>query len=510
MQKRVKSEWKRGGFAVVLLFPLGGCTQEIEFDKIASTDRVDYYVEVGAEELPCEGTADWVQRYYDATAKFLGVSLSAGEKIEYHYLRNPLVEQTGCKRGVACAQGNTIYSQQFVGTHEIVHAAASKLGDPPLLFQHGLEEVLGCQSITDGEGPINDDMPFFQMLDPEYFEAWVASGGYPFYSEIGAFVRFIIDQHGWPKFLSFYANTPRHASRAEMEASFEKEFGVTFKSVRSDWFRAPMPFMTDMCVRLMECDESTPELLSNDIDFSCGPQGYAGEAITRFTIAADRAAHLITEAGMSDPQLLSYSMVERCSGGSFLPVSERTAGLVIDENRHLVIDPAHKTHQWVIDAPPGEYMARFSAGFNETPLLHAEVLQTPSLMRDACAPAAEPLVIADNQFITLSSRWQERPCNGFWCPGYGWDVKIGPQGGALEAWPVVINGRAMYSPNKIYLCTDPCPTNISQCEMLTFDIDAGVSGKSTQVFAPGTVVHVGAPVSPYDEHFSLRMRIAQP
>jgi hypothetical protein len=491
------------------LFSLSGCTPELVFEKKFSTEHFDYYLDETLEFRGCDDTKIWLERYYAGISKFLGVSLPAGEKIQYHVVWTSYDPRLECSLGIPCANGTNTYTSQYVGRHEIVRATASLLGNPPLFFQQGLAEVLGCGYTSDVPGPIEKIWGEYLVVSSSYASR-VASGEEDVQSTAGSFVRHLIDTYGKEKFLSFYAHAPRNGSKAEIDAVFEQEFGSTLHDEFAKWIRLPARVPGDVCLRVMECDAEMPELTNGDVELGCGPSGYGSfsrEGIFRFQIDNDRSKQIITEPLVTDPQL--YSMVNffRCDGGSALVASTPTADFIVDgAPATLTVNPERNTRRFVFDAPAGEYFARFYGEGDAS--IHAEMLDAPSPMRDTCMPAAEPLLMADNETIVLSSRWMDRPCTGFYCPGYGWDVEIGPNGGAIEFYPWTTEGRVLFSPTKIYLCTDPCPTGTERCEMLEFDPEASPKlVQSNQVFAPGTVVHVGAPLAPYYEHFSVHMRV---
>jgi hypothetical protein len=119
-----------------------------------------------------------------------------------------------------------------------------------------------------------------------------------------------------------------------------------------------------------------------------------------------------------------------------------------------------------------------------------------------CEPAEEPLILDDNHPTTLTSRWVERPCEGPWCPGQGWDVSIGAMGGALEAETLM---SADFSPHELYICSEPCPQDAGSCEVVALNDQPA---RSKQTFAPGTVLHLGAPAAADAGYFAVTLRVA--
>lgn len=512
-----RSTAKRGSYLSTLglataLLSLQGCNApELVFHKEFSTEHFDYYLEEPMEFRGCSDTKVWLERYYTGISKFLGVALPAGQKIQYHLMRSTYDPRLGCTPGIPCANGTNTYTWQYVGRHEIVRATASLLGNPPLLFQQGLAEVLGCGYDSDIHGPVEKQWAE-SLVVSSYYEGNLVAAEEEYQATAGSFVRYLMDTFGTEKFLSFYAHAPRDGTRAEIDAVFEQEFESTLHDEFAKWVRLPALVPGDVCMRVMECDSAIPELANGDVELGCGHEGYSffpREGIFRFHIDNDTPKQIITEPLVTNPQ--AYSMVNlfRCDGGSALVAPTPTADFLVDgAPPTLEVDPDRNTRRFVFDAPPGDYFARFSSYREGEASIRAEMVDAPSPMRDSCSPAAAPLLVADNETIVLSSRWMDRPCTGFYCPGYGWDVQIGPSGGAIEVYPWTTEGRVLFSPTKIYLCTDPCPTIREQCEMLEFDPEASPKlVQSNQVFAPGTVVHVGAPLAPYYEHFSVHMRV---
>ena len=66
---------------------------------------------------------------------------------------------------------------------------------------------------------------------------------------------------------------------------------------------------------------------------------------------------------------------------------------------------------------------------------------------------------------------------------------------------------AEFSPGEIYICSDPCPEDASECEVLVLDPEGGRL-QSKQVFEPGAVLHLGAPTAVYAERFVVQLRVA--
>lgn len=490
--------------ALLSLAACGG--DERVFTKLFTTEHFDYYVEEGATP-PCDGVDQWLERYYNANANFLGVTLPPGEKIEYYLAGGE--EGLGCPPDAGgCVVGTTIHSVFPVFSHEIVHANAFLLGDPPALFKEGLAVVLGCTRTTDVEGPLDTSDPIETLVEAETFTSFREANGFGVYVASGSFVRFLIDELGSSRFLSFYAHASYGASREEIENVFLAAMGMRLDDAFAAWRTKPSPYVGDLCLRLMDCDPSMPSLTDADATLGCGPMGELSiqEALLRFEVPNDRILHVTMDPVPTDPYFSSSVSFHRCTGGDVTGLPVGTAGTFVGPDRNFHIDPAQPGSAFALDVPPGEYMAWFQSPGE--PRIHVDVEERRSPMRNiACQPAEEPLALSDTHPTTLTTRWIERPCQGPWCPGQSWDVSIGATGGALEAQIILVGDEPNFSPGELYICSDPCPEDASHCELLALDPD-GRPVLSKQVFAPGAVLHLGAPAAPFADRFAVRLRVA--
>lgn len=492
----------RAGWLSLLSLPACDGGEHI-FTEHFTTDHFVYFLEEGADP-PCEGTAQWLERYYQANVGFLGAPLPFGGKIQYHRIRDSqtLVDY-GCPPDAqACAPETTIYATAPIHPHEIVHANAAVLGQPPSLFQEGLAEVLGCTLTSDADGPIDTSAPIELLVETDLFVGHRAVAGADLYDEAMSFVRYLIDEVGQARFLSFYAHAPQLGSRAEIEAVFLVEMGVSLDAAFADWRKRPPLHHSALCLRRMECDPSMPALVPGELTLGCGPSGLplaAKEALFRFEVPEDRMMVVTTEPAATEPQALSTIGFYRCSGGDALGYTPPTASFLSE--REVALDPSRLGYAFALDVPPGAYTAWLSAPGEARVDVAAEPRRSP--MRGAdCQPAEEPLVLDHTHQTMLASRWVDRPCQGPWCPGHGWDVAIGAKGGALEA-QALFGGDGTFTVERLYICSDLCPAEASACEVLDLSHPGAV--KSKQTFAPGAVVHVGAPQA---GHFLIQLRVA--
>jgi hypothetical protein len=445
------------------------------------------FVEEGGDP-PCDGTKEWLERYYGAYAKFMGATLAPGERIEYYFAPSEVSRR--CRpNAAACTYGTTIYAGQPVLAHEIVHANASLVGRAPALFAEGFAVVLGCGVTGDAVGQLELSDPIESLVESEPFRDWCVASNYLVYNTAASFVRYLLDTFGSSRFLSFYARVPGDGQRREIEAVFQAEMGVPLDAAFSDWRTKPHPYYGDLCLRLMECDPTMPALAQAEVALGCGPTASAPivqDAALRFEVPEERIVRLTTEPGPGEPAVSFY----RCSGGD------------------VVGTGIWRVQTFALDVPPGKYVAWFQdSGKDGAARLHVDVAEQPSPMRNtACQGAEQPLALDDEDWTLLASRWIERPCQGPWCPGQSWDVSMGATGGALEAQ--ALSADSPLSPGELYICSEPCPEDASQCEILDLAVDpaSGKIPRSKQSFAPGAVLHLGAPAASYAEHFAVRLR----
>jgi hypothetical protein len=496
--------------ALLSLAACGGDDAPV-FTRLFTSEHVVYYVEDGGPR-PCDGTDRWLERYYRANAGFLGATLPPGERIEYYLVRTTeTLQELGCPpAATGCAEGTTVRSINAVFPHELVHANASLLGDPPLLFREGLAEVLGCSSSWEISGPVDTSAPLEGLVETAAFSVFRDANGFGVYAASASFVRYLVDRFGASRFSSFYARAPGAGFREEIEAVFQDVMGSSLDDAFSDWRTRPPPYAGDLCLRVMECDPSTPSLVDAEVTLGCGPKGGHGpsqEALVRFEVPDERVVHVATEPVQAEPQVLSSINFYRCTGGNVIGTPERTAGFRLDADLGVHVDPAQPASAFMLDVPPGEYVAWLTAPEGARVRLDVEERRSP-MRGTPCQAAEEPLALDDQRPTTLTSRWIERPCDGPWCPGRSWDVSIGATGGALEAQALVVNSGANLSPGELYICSEPCPEDTSKCEILALDTLDGGRVRSKQTFEPGAVLHVGAPAAPYAGYFAVRLRVA--
>ena len=507
----------RRSLLAALAFAASGCGGP-EFTKLFTTDHFEYYIEEGVDP-PCDGADQWLERYYEANAKFLGATLPPGERFAYYSARSKATVR--CDPGASgCAKGKEIRASIAVFPHEIAHANGYLLGHPPALFDEGLAMIVGCMMGSDNPKLLDTSDPIELLVETDAFTTWREANGFGVHGASASFVRYLIDRFGAARFLSLFAQAAVDASRPEVEALFFLTMGESLDAAFSDWRTKPPLRLGDLCLKLMECDPSMPSLIEDLGDMSpsglahtevtagCGPNTASGanpEAIRRFEIPEDHLLRVVTEPVQMGLPFVGFY---RCGGGNALGSSEFTAPFRFDADNNLIVDPEQPGNAFALDVPPGAYVAWFSGASTVEARVRVDVEPRRSPMRSTCQAAEEPLPLDDKHPTTLTSRWIERPCQGPWCPGRSWDVSIGATGGALEVQGVSNSDEPSSSPAELYICSEPCPEDPSACEVLTVGPADALPTRSQQVFEPGAVLHLGAPAAVAADHFALRLRVA--
>lgn len=493
------------------LLALAGCNGA-SFNKLFSTEHFDYYVEEGVTP-PCDGTDRWLERYYDANAKFLGVTLPPGMKIEYYLAGSEdTLQQAGCPPGTSCAGGGSVYSRAPLHSHEIVHASAFFLGSPPPLFVEGLAVVLGCQATDDTGGRLDLSDPIELLIEGEAFNDYRETSGFSVYNASASFVRYLIDKHGSSRFASLYAQAQYRGSREETADVFQMVMGESLDDALADWRTKPAPHYGDLCLRRMECDPSMPELTDSEVALGCGPSRGFGpsnqDALLRFEVPEDRMLHITTDAVPTEPQGFAGVNFYRCHGGDVMGSFVPTSGSGVDADRRPIIAPEWPGSVFALDVPPGQYVAWLWG--SENPRVRVDVEERGSPMTSGCQVAEDPLVVEHERLTFLSSRFIDRPCQGPWCPGQSFDVVVGPTGGYLQAFATATDDGVTPSPAELYVCSYPCPEDASHCEVLDLDPASLSYDRTAGAFPPGTLLHLGAPAAPFEGHFTVALRLITP
>jgi hypothetical protein len=225
----------------------------------------------GDEPDFCEGTIDWLEHHYRALSAFLGVELPPGAKIDMVVMADWEELAATChSQGIAvdgCADGTKAYSIAPFHPHELVHAYASLLGDPPFFFQEGLAEVIGCGEKwrtpkierPDDLRPILTTSGFRSVPGEEVAAA---------YGVAAELTRHLIDVHGRDAYLAFYASIGRGAKLDAIDAAMRAHFGQGLDAILTEYAASTPRSRGELCLRIAEC--TTPALGTSGATLTCG------------------------------------------------------------------------------------------------------------------------------------------------------------------------------------------------------------------------------------------------
>jgi hypothetical protein len=355
------------------------------------TEHFRYYAADDVWICPQLGT--WLEHHYASLGAYLGAALPPEGKIDYYRLDRGAAASR-CGRGDASASACfdsekiAVYSAEIAHAHELVHAYAMWLGDPPNLFQEGLAVMLG----EDGTGAIDPAAPIESALTNEAFEAYPGGSG-AMYLPAAGFVRFLVDRHGREALLVFYAQTPHLAGEVQIRASFMNAFGEDLDTALAAWRAAPSQTRERLSLHVAEC--ASPEMKKGE-----------GSLETLMCIG-------LYDEGPYPLSFLRRVTLDATSGVALRIQSDRISGAQLFACEHgltparglLTFTPGDigRPHELWTDLPPDDYalhvFAEGDAADTTTATVSLEV-GTPR-MTDHCGDAPEWSVAPDTAEVVL-------------------------------------------------------------------------------------------------------------
>jgi hypothetical protein len=150
--------------------------------------------------------------------------------------------------GVTLTGHRRIHATKEAQDHELVHAVATRLGNPGAFFHEGLAVRLGNRGRWNGRdvGEIARRYaaayPFPSLVsafDPRQTAEDRAQAGpstaADLYAVAGSFMGFLEKHHGYPKIAAFFRASPTPARAA---AAFQEVFGTSIEAEGAAWARA--------------------------------------------------------------------------------------------------------------------------------------------------------------------------------------------------------------------------------------------------------------------------------
>jgi hypothetical protein len=204
------------------------------FALVARTRRVSYFSQ---HRLPVDVRRS--ESFLDRLETVFGVT-PPGQRVEYyrHASQLDMRARTGLYAlGVTDLARAEIDSVWSYHPHELVHAAAGRLGRPPAFFAEGLAVALssgGRWGQRTVDAVAREAVAAGQRLDPfiNAFEEQDPELAYPL---AGSFVAYLIDNYGIERVLAFYRAC---GSPSRLEAALRETLGHTSAHLTLAWTRA--------------------------------------------------------------------------------------------------------------------------------------------------------------------------------------------------------------------------------------------------------------------------------
>jgi hypothetical protein len=196
---------------------------------------------------PCRGTLPALDRYLEDLRAELGLPPPAPQEVEYHWVDEDLLQDRCARASSGCVQwpADRLYAVWFPHTHEVVHAAATPLGEAPSWLAEGLAMTY--------QGGDNDGIRIGRV-DAHAIISGSRNLPAGQYIAAGAWVRHLLDRFGAPAVVRFYADLSRLAGEREVGDSFARIFGEPLPLVAAE-FRERFDGcrLTGMTRNLWEC-----------------------------------------------------------------------------------------------------------------------------------------------------------------------------------------------------------------------------------------------------------------
>ncbi len=257
----------RLGLALLSLAIHGACAPELPPVRLESE-----HVRLRSHESWfCDGTIAWLEHHYVALSSFLGVDLPGGRKIDVVVIADPAELADTCRSGgVAvdgCADGTAAFAIAPFHPHELVHAYASLLGDPPFFFQEGLAEVIGCGE-KGSAPPVERPSDVRTILTTEGFRGLPPGELARAYGVAAELTRHLVDVHGREAFLAFYGSIGREAGLDAIDAAMQAHLGASLDTVLDGYAASPPRAPGELCLRVAEC--AAPPIDGDGAALACG------------------------------------------------------------------------------------------------------------------------------------------------------------------------------------------------------------------------------------------------
>lgn len=279
-------------------------------DDLPDVTVVGTHVEIAADpELTmCGGTLAHMDAFVERVAAAFSLPPPVGaDRLRIYWLEHPEFHaRSSCPQiAYACARGAESFMRALPVNHELVHNITGTIGDPRPLFIEGVAvalEGLGNDVAQANLGfpSSGEELPNLDLRDlmaAPTGERLIELGAYPL---VGAFVAFLLREHGFEAFARIYASIGYRDTLAQIDRVFLDELGVSLDESIDDFeATASTCLPKDYDAKLIEC--AAPELawsgdvlvhhqsLACDQDDVVGPYG-GNSAVAFFTLEIHEAS----------------------------------------------------------------------------------------------------------------------------------------------------------------------------------------------------------------------------
>ncbi len=355
---------------------------------------------------------------------------------------------TGCGGGLTlgCTDGGSrVFSSYWIYHHELAHAVAAPMGQPPGILLEGLAEALGnpYPQLTAEERRAE---PIVDILDPAAFYGGPAVEVNHRYRVAGDFNGYLLGRFGAATYAELYSSLLALSDALTIRRAFAEATGASLEAVIADW-RAhdPVPGEAPDLVGARRCDgeavaATSPGRFEVDADIDCLTKWINGPGAlhqpVRYTVELEAGLHAIGFRGTPDDQSVTGSL-ERCGDAAALPLygAARPTYLITElaAGRHrmevlysdVAAEPAPVAHVgWSIDR-----LGRESADCAGAPAWAAPA--GGWLLQYARPADAWPGRITDPELGEVAVSWLrlDAPAEpGTWW--FGWALAAGARSGA--------------------------------------------------------------------------------
>lgn len=302
---------------------------------VLAGEHIDIVLDPG--RAPCGDLAAHMDRYLELAADRWGVDLT-DLRYTYHWQTTANYRATSrCPtRAWGCAYPDEVFSLIAPLDHELLHLVSFSVGRPHPFFIEGAAVAFELSADTRDQPlfatPVLDALADSGRLDPSY------------YGLAGAYTRLLIDRHGMPAYLGFYADLHGSADLPAIEAAhlaaFDEPLADTIAVFDAER-RTCLPSRSNF--KIFEC--SAPQLAwDGDVlltrhDLACTgdePIGPFADGRTRTfaTFLVDRPG--LFELSTAGDMYVGDIRLTSCGGCDAPPVIDHPAG---DGPRRIELTP---------------------------------------------------------------------------------------------------------------------------------------------------------------------------